>query len=113
MDISLLPSPPSSEPVAEILRLIGAFVRSIDQLVSGTPGENGLMQTLRGPQNEFKRAIRQTAPDFRPLERPEVVDPQPVPSPSFLSSEETEWEQQPSNTSPPIFVDDVMTKANW
>ncbi|KAI9465220.1 P-loop containing nucleoside triphosphate hydrolase protein [Lactarius psammicola] len=113
-DISRLPGPPSSEPVAEILKLIGTFVRSIESLVSGTPGASGLMQTLRGPQNEFKRAIRQTAPDFRPLERPQtqVVDNTPFPPPSFLSSEETEWEQQPGNTSRPIFVDDVMEKAN-
>ena len=93
--------------------MIGAFVRSINELVSGTPGENGLMQRLRGPQKDFKRAIRQTAPDFRPLERPQVVDTTPVPPPPFLSSEETEWEQQPSNTCRPIFVDDVMKIANW
>lgn len=115
MDIDRLPSPPSSEPVAEILKLIGGFVRSIERLVSGIPGENGLMQTLRMPQNEFKRAIRQTAPDFRPLEHPQgqVIDNTPFPPPSFLSNEETEWEQQPGITSRPIFVDDVMTKANW
>ncbi|KAI9441577.1 P-loop containing nucleoside triphosphate hydrolase protein [Lactarius indigo] len=114
MDISRLPSPPSSEPVAEILKLIGGFVRSIERLVSGTPGENGLMQTLRAPQNEFKRAVRQTAPDFRPLERPQaqVADNTPVPPPSFLSSEETPWEQEPSRIISPIFVDDVMKKAN-
>ena len=92
--------------------MIGSFVRDIQQLVSGIPGENGLMQTLRGPQNEFKRAIRQTAPDFRPLERSAVVGTNPVPPPSFLLSEETEWEQQPSISSRPIFVDDVMVEAN-
>jgi hypothetical protein len=72
------------------------------------------MQKLRGPQNNFKRAIRQTAPDFRPLERPEAFDntPAPSPAPSFLSSEEEEWEQEPSNASRPIFVDDVMRRAN-
>ena len=94
------------------MKLIGAFVRSIEQLVRGAPDENGLIQKLRGPQNDFKRAIRQTAPDFRPLERPEVIDTTPAPPTSFLSSEETEWEQQPSNTSRPIFVEDVMKKAN-
>ncbi|KAF8270214.1 P-loop containing nucleoside triphosphate hydrolase protein [Lactarius quietus] len=112
-DISRLPSPPSSEPVAEILRLIGTFVRSIEQLVRGAPDENGLMQKLRGPQTEFKKAIRQTAPDFRPLERSKTSDiTTPVPPPSFLSNEETDWEQEPSNTINPIFVDDVMKKAN-
>ena len=84
----------------------------MEQLVRGAPDENGLIQKLRGPQHKFKRAIRQTAPDFRPLERPEVVDTTPVPSLSFLSSEETESDQEPSDTSPPIFVDDVMERAN-
>ena len=70
------------------------------------------MQTLRGHQNEFKRAIRQTAPDFRPLERSAVVDNNPIPLPSFLLNEETEGEQLPSISSRPIFVDEVMVKAN-
>ena len=74
--------------------------------------ENGLIQKLREPKNKFKRAIRQTAPDFRPFERPKVIDTTPVPPPPFLSSEETEWEQQPSHISRPIFVDEVLKKAN-
>ena len=94
------------------MKLIGGFVRSMEQLVRGIPDENGLMQNLRGPQHKFKMAIRQTAPDFRPLERSEVTDITPVPSLSFLSNEETESDQEPSDTSQPIFVDDVMETAN-
>ncbi|KAI9465219.1 P-loop containing nucleoside triphosphate hydrolase protein [Lactarius psammicola] len=109
-DISQLPDPPSSEPYSEISKLIGAFIQSIKILVDGVPDENGLIQKLRGPRDEFKKAIRQTAPYFLPLERSQVVDTTPTP-PSFLSSEE-EWEEEPCDVSSPIFIDDVLERAN-
>jgi hypothetical protein len=112
-DISQLPNPPSSEPTSEIMKLIGAFVQSIKDLVDGiTPDEYGLIQKLRGPRDEFKKAIRQTAPYFLPLERSQGVDLEPAP-PSFLSSEEAEWEEEPCDDNSPIFIDDVLEKANF
>ncbi|KAI9441570.1 P-loop containing nucleoside triphosphate hydrolase protein [Lactarius indigo] len=88
-DISRLPKPPSSEP----------------SLVDGVPDEHGLLQTLRGPRDEFKEAIRQTAPYFMPLES-DRVDSTP-----WDRSEET-WEEEPCDTSSPIFIDRVLEKAN-
>jgi len=112
-DISRLPNPPSAEPMAELLKLIGQFVRSAEQVVAGAPDDNGLIQTLRGPREEFKKKIRQTAPDFRPLERPNNVHDTPVlPEPRFLSTEEQESEWQPVDASGAIFVEDVMNRAN-
>lgn len=111
-DISQLPSPPSSEPIAEIMKLISAFVQSMKDLVDGiSPDEDGLIQKLHGPRDEFKKAIRQTAPYFLPLERSLVVDTTPV-LPSFLSSEEAEWEEEHNDGRLPIFIDDVSEKAN-
>ncbi len=72
-DLSRLPSPASSEPVGEILQLIDSFARSIDYLVDGTSDDDGLIQSLREPRKSFKKAIRQTAPDFRPLARPNKI----------------------------------------
>ncbi len=74
-DLSRLPSPASSEPVGEILRLIDSFARSIDYLVEGTSDDDGLIQSLREPRKSFKnlKAMRQTAPDFRPLARPKKI----------------------------------------
>jgi hypothetical protein len=96
-----------------MLRLIGAFVRSVERLVDGTPDEDGLIQALRGTRIEFKRAIRQTAPDFRPIERPRGYESLEIPTqPSFLSNEEEDWESQPDDSSRAIFVGDVMKKAN-
>ena len=65
--------------------MTGDFVQSIKNLVDGIiSGENhdGLIQTLRGPRDEFRKAIRQTAPYFLPL------------------------------GSAPIFIDDVLENAN-
>jgi hypothetical protein len=112
-DLSRLPNPPSSEPVGDMLRLIGAFIRSVERLVDGTSDEDGLMQALRGPRIQFRRAIRQTAPDFRPHGRPSKSEIQMIPPEyDFLSNEEEEWESQPSDSSSAIFIEDVMTKAN-
>ena len=108
-----LPDPPSSEPMVEIMKRIGDFVRSIEHIVAGSSDENGLMQALLKPQERFKREIRQTAPDFRPLERPRDVNAAPVlPQPRFLLNEEKESEWQSIDTGRIIFVDDVMNRAN-
>jgi hypothetical protein len=111
-DISRLPKPPTSEPVIEIMKLIGSFVRSMDDTVAGNPDDNGLIQTLRGPREKFKKEIRQTAPDFRPLERPtDGSSPPALPEPRFLLNEEVESDWQSVNPNRAIFVDDVMKKA--
>ena len=93
------------------MKLINAFVRSIEQLVEGVPDETGLLQTLRRPRDEFKKAIRHTAPCFLPLESYLCPNPKTVPPFSFLSSEET-WEEEPCDASSPIFIDAVLEKAS-
>jgi len=110
-EISRLPNPPSSEPVGEMLRLIGLFVRSLEHLIEGTPDEDGLIQALRGPQADFKKAIRRTAPDFRPDTRPPLYRKATIlPKPDFLPEEEREeWSTDPSGA---IYIEDVMKKAN-
>jgi len=112
-DISRLPSPPSSEPVSEILKLIGAFTRSVQRLVDGVPEKTGLLQTLRGPRDQFKETIRHTAPYFLPFESKDhlVVESPSLPPFSFLSNEE-KWAQELCNSSSPIFIDDVLDTAN-
>jgi hypothetical protein len=118
-DLSRLPSPPSSEPVGEMLRLIGSFARSVEYLVEGTPDDDGLIQALREPRKSFKKAIRLTAPDFRPLARPKrtenvrFVNKQPsiTLAPIFLKDEEEDWQDQTSS-SDAIYIEDVMRRAN-
>ncbi len=112
-DISGLPDPPSSEPVVEIMKRIGTFVRSIERIIAGAPDENGLIQALRQPREQFKGEIRRTAPDFYPLERSRDVNSVPVlPQPDFLSNEEAESEWQLTDVNRVIFADDVLERAN-
>ena len=98
--------------MVEIMKRIGDFVRSIEHIVAGAPDENGLIQALHEPREQFKKEIRQTAPDFRPLEQPKGSNVAPVlPKPSFLSNEEAESEWQPINAGRAIYVDEVMNRA--
>ena len=112
-DISRLPIPPTSEPMEEMFKLVDLFVGSLQCLVDGTPEKDGLIQTLRKSQEVFKGDIRQTAPDFRPFERPRNGSTVPLlPPPRFLSNEEPESVSQPLDTTRAIFVEDVMEKLN-
>jgi hypothetical protein len=101
-----------------MLQLIGSFARSIEHLVEGTPDDDGLIQALREPRKSFKKAIRQTAPDFRPLARPRknnllVINKQPatLPAPIFLKDEEEDWQDQ-SSSGDAVYIEDVMKRAN-
>ena len=108
-----------------MLRLIGSFARSIEYLVEGTPDEDGLIQALREPRKSFKKAIRQTAPEFRPLARPKkaekMMNKQQLamamarelvpPAPFFLQDEEDDWQDQTSSRGA-IYIEDVMKRAN-
>jgi hypothetical protein len=97
-----------------MLRLIGSFARSIEYLVEGTPDDDGLIQALREPRKSFKKAIRQTAPDFRPLARPKKLMSKQLatpPAPIFLQDEEEDWQDQTSS-SDAIYIEDVMKRAN-
>ena len=100
----------------ELLKLIGQFVRSVEQVVDGEPDANGLIQALREPQAEFRKKIRQSAPDFCPLERPEnpnnTLAMPLLLEPSFLSSEEQESDWQHIDPTRTIYIDDVMERAN-
>ncbi|KAG5730381.1 Interferon-induced GTP-binding protein Mx [Termitomyces sp. T112] len=63
-----LPKPPSSDPRNEIASLLHAFVRDLARHVEGVP-EDGLLQAIRPTQEQFRRTIRMTAPDFQPFEK--------------------------------------------
>ncbi|KAG6825067.1 hypothetical protein H0H92_004951 [Tricholoma furcatifolium] len=62
-----LPKPPSGDPRNEISTLLHNFVRDLAKHVAGTPTD-GLLQAIRPAQENFRRSIRATAPDFQPFE---------------------------------------------
>lgn len=67
--LSLLPKAPSSDPRNEILSLLHEFMTDVSRHVEGVPDEDGLLQAIRPAQERFRRAVRGTAPRFRPFER--------------------------------------------
>ena len=64
-----LPKPPSDDPRGEISSLLHTFTSDLAQEIRGVPDEDGLLQAIRPAQEIFRRAIRMTAPNFRPFEK--------------------------------------------
>ena len=87
--LSLLPKAPSSDPRNEILSLLHEFMNAISRHVEGVPDEDGLLQAIRPAQERFRRAVRGTAPKFRPFERKYKGERRLAPA-AFLSFEEGE-----------------------
>ena len=104
-----LPKPPSNDPFSEVLHLIGEFTRSLARHLEGTPAPDGLIQTIRPMQIQFQRAIRATAPDFRPYARSEAAT-RNLPEASFLENEER-FEARPEDNGKEIFIDEVFERA--
>ena len=67
--LSGLPKPPSNDPRGEISSLLHAFTSDLAREIRGVLDDGGLLQAIRPAQETFRRAIRMTAPDFRPFER--------------------------------------------
>ncbi|TFY61367.1 hypothetical protein EVJ58_g4550 [Rhodofomes roseus] len=120
-----LPKPPSNDAFAEILHLLSDFAREMSKHLEGTPEGHGLLQTLRPVQERFKKAIRDTAPDFRPFPKPQRAkdretdmakqdlvdaDGTQFQQPEFLRAEEPDtWEV--GNDDRAVYVDEVMARA--
>jgi hypothetical protein len=124
-----LPSPPSSEPLREILRLITDLTRAVEKQVKGVPGSDGLLQQIRPQQEEFRTAIRTTAPCFVPKYRgvQEYSEPR-VMSASTQSASSVDWESYQRllflegeedyeeiglDNGKELFIDDVLETAQW
>lgn len=110
--IDHLPRPPSDQPVAEILHMIGSFVRAVEKHMEGIPQAGGLHQTLHPAQDAFQKAIRLTAPNFNPWERAAAgMQSGQMPVASFLVNEEGDGVPVSVDENESIFVDDVMNRA--
>ncbi|KAF8145482.1 P-loop containing nucleoside triphosphate hydrolase protein [Mycena galopus ATCC 62051] len=119
--IQRLPKPPSDDAILEVTTLVHSFIRELDRMIEGVPHAEGLIQTIRPAQEEFRRNIRRTAPDFRPFESGQKRGKiqHMFPDPDFLRDEEghEHWfrpsdnEQASITARVPIYVDQVLTKA--
>lgn len=84
--ISKLPRATSNNPVGEVLHALDVFSRDLSRRLEGTPDKDGLLQTIRPYQQEFRRAIRSTAPNFVPWEKKKKGTS--LPKANFLQNEE-------------------------
>ncbi|KAH9965456.1 P-loop containing nucleoside triphosphate hydrolase protein [Russula dissimulans] len=113
-----LPSPPSSEPLREIQRMIRDFSQEVAKQVEGVPERDGLLQQIKPQQEAFRLAIRETAPCFVPkykdVDREESPsdDGKPYKHFFFLRGEEDDKEIG-LDDGDEVFVDDVLEKAKW
>jgi len=105
-----LPPPPPDNPQGEINRLLFQFIADLGKHVNGIPDEDGLMQAIRPAQERFRRAVRATAPNFRPFKRIEeavrhirraeflVLEEGDVPDDEY-SEDETDEDEEESDES--------------
>ncbi len=82
----------------------------VSKHVEGIPDEEGILQMIRPAQEQFKRDIRGTVPQFRPFER-RVAGSEILSAPSFLSNEEDEVMEEGEDDDHCICVDEVYTRA--
>ncbi|KAL1690988.1 P-loop containing nucleoside triphosphate hydrolase protein [Schizophyllum commune] len=105
-----LPPPPSADPRADIMRLVHAFTKAVAVEVAGVPDPDGLHQKLRPAQDTFRRAIRGSAPAFRPYER-RFADERSFSAPGFLENEDEPMEEDEEGKE--IFIDELPGNFPW
>jgi thymidylate synthase ThyX len=74
-EFDALPPPLANDPQIEVLGRVNAFCDVFKSFVNGSHEDKRLAQRNRALYAIFKRDIRGTAPDFRPLENPEDCPP--------------------------------------
>ncbi|KAG1856026.1 P-loop containing nucleoside triphosphate hydrolase protein [Suillus subalutaceus] len=74
-EFDALPPPLADDPQIEVLGRVNAFCDVFKGFVNGSHEDKILAQRNRALYAIFKRDIRGTAPDFRPLENPEECPP--------------------------------------
>ncbi|KAF9555054.1 hypothetical protein CPC08DRAFT_643464 [Agrocybe pediades] len=95
--LSQLPPAPSSDPRSEISTLLHVFTNDLMHHIQGVADSDdanssfgsgvGLIQAIHPAQERFRKAIRDTAPNFRPFMRADAGKKH-LPRASFLRSEE-------------------------
>ncbi|KAK0229833.1 P-loop containing nucleoside triphosphate hydrolase protein [Armillaria nabsnona] len=107
--LAKLPKEPPKNPLHEISALLSEFAMDVSRHVEGIPDEEGILQMIRPAQENFKRAIRGTAPQFRPFER-NLAGTRTLPAPTFLDNEDDE-EAVEVKEDQCIYVDEVQKRA--
>ena len=81
-----------------MLRLITDFTRVVERQGEGIPGRDGLLHQIKQPQDDFRVAVRKTAPCFVPQFRKRPVSE--VTGPSLSSASEVFMSESAASVSP-------------
>jgi hypothetical protein len=67
-----LPASFTGDPIGEVWRLLVNFKEDVNQIVTGRAddGRDGLVQRIRQAKQDFREAIFQGAPRFKPYAKP-------------------------------------------
>ncbi|RXW23709.1 hypothetical protein EST38_g2143 [Candolleomyces aberdarensis] len=107
--IERLPPPPSTDPVNDIANLLHVFTSDLRRHVDGIPNKKGLLQSMRPAQQKFRKAIRDTAPEFMPFHR-ENAGTRFLPRPQFLDNEE-EFEVSASQDAEDSYPEEALSEG--
>ena len=122
-DLGSLPAAPSKDPGTEVNTLLFQFASSLKSEIQGTTSDRGIHQAIRSDAESFRRAIRYTAPNFRPYNSAGEGFYQLEPAPFLIEMEEEDFEgcqdlfkssashPQDKINRPKIFIDQVMKRA--
>ena len=124
------------------MQLITDFTREVERQGEGIPGRDGLLHQIKQPQNDFRVAVRRTAPYFVPQYRGRPASPAtpasvtsarsvsasaaPATSAFIMQTETVEKHTRPPflegeeasdeiglNDGNEVFIDDVLETAEW
>ncbi|KAM5542532.1 hypothetical protein V8D89_003991 [Ganoderma adspersum] len=78
-DLARLPARPEMDSASELVQLVFRFCEAVERTVDGTSDDKSFVHRSREHYRDLKRAIRSTAPDFRPFEHPSEYARPPEP----------------------------------
>ena len=108
-ELDSLPPEPSQDPVLEVVRLLERFALDVQREIDGQPDLDGLIQTIRPHQEDFRKTIRGTAPYFVPFEG-KYAGCKMGPF-LFLYDEDDSEPDNSMQESNAIYIDEVYTRA--
>ncbi|KAF8600340.1 P-loop containing nucleoside triphosphate hydrolase protein [Ceratobasidium sp. AG-I] len=108
VELQKLPEEPSDDPAGALVAILVEFGRDVTRNVDGVPGAGGLVQQLRAQYLKFRKAIRHTAPNFRPFKRKfSDVEADSLPDVTFLPED-----SMPSPKGIVYYDDDIARLSN-
>ncbi|TFY58344.1 hypothetical protein EVG20_g8189 [Dentipellis fragilis] len=88
LELNILPQRASGDAVGQVVKLIQSFTTEVQRQLSGLGDNGAILQKILSEKKRFRRAIRDTAPDFRPWKSDVEVKEGLNLVPDFLLDEE-------------------------